>query len=207
MTSLTPENKFRSAAVVTRTIRFLCLIIMVSSGCGDSGGEAPFEGLASVVFDIDGTLTTGIGALDFFLPRPDAAEAVQLYVEKGYGVIYLTARPWFLRDFTQRWLSQNGFPDLPLYLAEEILLDTPDRTVAYKLQVLRDLTVEEDRKFLYGYGDSSTDFDAYNQAGIPVSRTFALLRRGETDCEEGLYEACLPGYTEHLAYIEDQPNR
>lgn len=192
---------------MTKTIRFLCLIFIAISGCGDSDEEAPFEGLASVVFDIDGTLTTGTGALDFFLPRPDAATAVQLYAEKGYGVIYLTARPLFLRDFTQAWLSQNGFPDLPLYLAEEILLDAPDKTVAYKLQVLLDLTVDEDRKFLYGYGDSSTDFDAYNQAGIPVSRTFALLRRGQADCEQGLYEICLTGYTEHVEYIEDQPDR
>ena len=159
---------------------------------------------ASVVFDIDGTLTTGAGALDLFTPRPDAARAVGLYVNNGYRVVYLTARPWFLADFTEAWLRENGFPELPLYLTEELLLGAPDRTVAYKLQTLLTLTVDENRIFLYGYGDSTTDFDAYNQAGIPVQKTFALLRRGESTCRDGSYESCLSGYTDHLEYIGNQ---
>ncbi len=185
----------------------VCLLLLLGWGCGDSGNEESLAGKASVVFDIDGTLTTGDGLLDFFTPRPDAARAVDLYVEKGYLVIYLTARPWIFRDFTEAWLRENRFPELPLYLADEILLDDPDRTTAYKLETLLALMADEDRVFLYAYGDSTTDFEAYNQAGVPVGHTFALLRRGESTCQEGSYESCLPGYTDHLEYIEDQPNR
>lgn len=188
-----------------RALLFVNLLIL--SACGDTRHERPLEGRASAVFDIDGTLTTGTGAVDFFTARPDAARAVSLYVDKGYLVVYLTARPNLFRDFTESWLREKGFPEVPLYLADEILLDAPDRTGAYKLETLRRLETEEDRVFLYGYGDSTTDFAAYNQAGIPVPQTFALLRRGEAACQDGAYGNCLPGYTDHLATIEDQPNR
>lgn len=192
---------------LSRTVSFLFMIILIGWGCGDSEDESPLQGRASVVFDIDGTLTTGDGVLDFFTPRPDAARAVTLYVEKGYLVVYLTSRPWILRDFTEAWLTENGFPELPLYLADEILLDAPDRTVAYKLQTLLTLTTNENRTFLYGYGNSTTDFQAYNRAGIPVRQTFALLGREYSTCQEGSYESCLLGYTDHLEYIEGQPNQ
>jgi hypothetical protein len=129
-----------------------------------------------------------------------------LYVDKEYLVVYLSSRPSIFRDFTEAWLRDNGFPELPLYLADRILLDE-DRTVAYKLATLLGLTTDENRVFQYGYGDSATDFEAYNQAGIPVRQTFALLRRNESACRDRLYEACLSGYTDHLDYIEDQPNR
>ena len=192
---------------MTRRATLFCVILLIGWGCGNSKDDAGAERNASVVFDIDGTLTTGEGLLDFFTPRPDAARAVALYVDKGYLVIYLTARPWIFRDFTESWLRENGFPELPLYLADEILIDDPDRTVAYKLETLLTLITDENRVFLYAYGDSTTDFDAYNQAGIPVRHTFALLRRGESACQDGSYEACLPGYDDHLEYIEDQPDR
>jgi phosphatidate phosphatase PAH1 len=192
---------------LTRVVAFLFMMLLIGWGCGNSEDESPLQRRASVVFDIDGTLTTGDGVLDFFTPRPDAARAVALYVDKGYLVVYLTSRPWVLRDFTEAWLTENSFPELPLYLADEILLDAPDRTVAYKLETLLTLTTDENRTFLYGYGNSTTDFEAYNQAGIPVRQTFALFGRDESTCQDGSYESCLPGYTDHLEYIDDQPDQ
>jgi phosphatidate phosphatase PAH1 len=191
---------------LTRKVAFLFTSLLIGWGCGNPQDERPPGRLASVVFDIDGTLTTGAGLVDFFTPRPDAARAVALYVDKGYFVVYLSARPWIFRDFTEVWLRENGFPELPLYVADQILLDE-DRTVAYKLETLLGLMSDENRMFQYGYGDSTTDFEAYNRAGIPVWQTFALLCRGESSCQDGFYESCLSGYTDHLEYIEDQPNR
>lgn len=185
-----------------------CLVSLVSivQGCGESKDTPPApERLASVVFDIDGTLTLGPGLIDSFIARPDASRAVEMYVKKGYGVVYLTARPDLIRGATQDWLRRNEFPDLPLFMAETILADDPE-TEAYKLTTLMDLAEREQRVFLYGYGDSTTDFNAYNRAGIPVDHTFALLRRGEAACQEGHYKTCLGGYTEHLAYIQEQPD-
>jgi len=191
---------------LNRKVASFFTALLIGWGCGNSQDERfPGKG-ASVVFDIDGTLTTGEGLVDFFTPRPDAARAVALYVDKGYLVVYLTTRPSIFRDFTEAWLRENGFPELPLHLAEQILLDA-DRTVAYKLETLLRLMTEENRMFQYGYGDSTTDFEAYNRAGIPVRQTFALLRRGQSTCQDGLYVNCLSGYRDHLEYIEDQPNR
>lgn len=179
----------------------LCVAAM-AIGCGD--GDDPLDGrMASVVFDIDGTLTPCASC--FLSVRPDAARAVEAYVDKGYAVIYMTARPWLVEGFTRACLQGAGFPDLPLYLADALLVGE-EQTAEYKQRVLTELTEEEDRTFLYAYGDSTSDFTAYNRAGIPEDQTFALLRLGDTVCQEGVYEACLPGYEEHLDYIETQPD-
>lgn len=74
-------------------------------------------------------------------------------------------------------------------------------------ETLRRLETGEDRVFLHGYGDSTTGFAAYNQAGIPVPQTFAHLRRGEVTCQDGSYGSCRPGHTDHLATIEGLPDR
>lgn len=172
------------------------------SGCGDDGHGTGFPpGVPSVVFDIDGTLTPT--NLDIFDARPDAARAVQTFVDKGYAVIYATARPAFLEDFTRNWLATHGFPNLPLYLST---LEQSGDAAAYKTELLSRLERDEDRVFVYAYGDSSTDFTAYNAVGVPIPETWALLRTNESTCQPGEYAACLAGYTEHLAYIEAQPN-
>jgi phosphatidate phosphatase PAH1 len=168
------------------------------SGCGSDAPPAP-----AVVFDIDGTLTPDAG--DFIHARPDAARAVAAYSAKGYLVAYVTARPDALRDATRVWLAANGFPELPLYMPHDVLLFDRD-VVAYKLNTLEQIMRDQNEVFRYAYGDSSTDFDAYNQAGVPVAMTFAMLRAHDTTCQPGRYQSCLPDYTSHLAYIESQPD-
>ena len=177
-------------------------VVVLAVGCGDSEYTSD-GGVASVVFDIDGTLTPCVTCLLTF--RPEAVRAVRTYVDKGYAVIYMTARPRFLEGITLGILRGAGFPDLPLYTAETILAGE-EETVDYKSGVLTELTETEDRSFLYAYGDSTTDFDAYNRAGVPEDQTFALLRRGDTECQDGVYEACLTGYEEHIAFIEALPD-
>ncbi len=179
-----------------------CALAATLSACGNEDHGAAFPpGIPSVVFDIDGTLTPT--TIDIFDARPDAARAVRAYVDKGYAVVYATARPAFFEDFTRNWLATNGFPDLPLYMAT---LSQSGDAAGYKTALLGGLERDEDRVFVYGYGDSSTDFTAYDAVGIPIERTWALERTNETSCQPGDYEACIPGYTEHLAYIEAQPD-
>jgi phosphatidate phosphatase PAH1 len=189
---------------MTRPYAFLCFLAWAMGGCGGSDKAAPAR-VASVVFDIDGTLTVGTGLIDAFIARPDAAAAVQLYVDKGYRVVYVTGRPELIRGGTEDWIRRNHFPQLPLYMSSTLLLDD-DQTLNYKITTLHRLIEEEQRVFLYGYGDSTTDFEAYEAAGVPSNHTFALLRRGESTCQEGRYEACLNGYSDHLPYIEEQPD-
>src|SRR4051812_32808750 len=110
-----------------------------------------------IVFDIDGTLTTDEGSNAV---QPSAATAVQTYVQKGYSVVYLTARWKSLQESSTRsWLSSNGFPDLPLYMSSSLLV-SDDSKVSFKTAALS--TIEQGAPEVVGaYGDSSSDFAAY----------------------------------------------
>ena len=183
----------------------LCLLLGVQ-GCGDSDDLPP--GLVSVVFDIDGTLTQA--NLDIYSVRPHAAEIVWAYVNRGYSVIYLTGRMKALEPVlfhTDRYLAENGFPDCPLYESDLLPLITPhDVMVDYKVGVLQSLQATEDRTFFYGFGDSSSDFEAYADVGVPANNVFAMVPKpGETECKPGVYGACLEGYGEILPFVQDLP--
>ena len=100
----------------------LALGVLLASACGSDGGGGDAGGPAlrlSAAFDIDGTLTSDPG--DFFgPPRPDAVRTVELLLDKGYDVFLVTARPPLLEDFTRNWLRDQGFPEVPLFLAPDL---------------------------------------------------------------------------------------
>lgn len=184
----------------------LALGVLLASACGSDGGGGDAGGPAlrlSAAFDIDGTLTSDPG--DFFgPPRPDAVRTVELLLDKGYDVFLVTARPPLLEDFTRNWLRDQGFPEVPLFLAPDLAATLAPTD--YKRDTLLGLEAAEMRDFVLGYGDSTTDFDAWEQAGIPTDRVFALRRGGASDCEPGAYAACLDGYTEHLPFLNALPD-
>lgn len=183
---------------------------LVVPACG-----APDAPLVSVVFDIDGTLTPDPG--DFNDARPHAAEAVQTYVDKGYAVVYVTARPEPLEPAfeTTAFLEREGFPDCPLFEAPTLLIDflDPGQTELYKTSTLMELGSGQHRTFQFGYGDSGSDFASYRSASVPFEHVFALKRCPEGECESwckrGDYPPnnCLSGYADrdHLDYIRDLP--
>jgi phosphatidate phosphatase PAH1 len=148
------------------------------------------------VLDIDGTLTPKV--LDVHSVRPDAAKAMSAISEKGYTVVYVTTRIPLFQSMLPKWLRDNGFPEGILHVAQTD--EERDHPEEYKARVLNDY-VRKGWRLEYAYGDSSTDFAAYAAAGIPKERVFALKRTGSNNCEQGIYEACLDGWTEHLPYI------
>ena len=155
-----------------------------------------------IVFDIDGTLTTDEGSNAV---QPSAAAAVKAYVAKGYAVVYVTARWKAVQESSTRsWLSSNGFPDLPLYMSSSLLLSDSSK-VTYKTSTMN--TIEQGAPEIVGaYGDSSSDFTAYANVGVPTARVFALKRSSASTCQSGTYAACLTdGYTSHLAFIQALP--
>jgi hypothetical protein len=154
-----------------------------------------------VVFDIDGTLTDDELSQT---PHPGAAAAVNAYVAKGYDVVYVTAR-WDLlfRASTESWLASNGFPTRDLYMAPGLLI-TEDSRVDFKTDALADIEAATNQ-VLYAYGDSSSDFDAYANAGVPANQVFALQRATATSCQPGTWAACLPDYVAHQTYIQGLP--
>lgn len=146
-----------------------------------------------VVFDIDGTLTPDVFSTR--LPREHAAETVDLFAKNGLHVVYLSARfPWFSSRLPD-WLSQHEFAEGPVFAAQSI--GDNRKPSRFKLTILEELK-RDGWRFAAAYGDSSTDFLAYSDAGIPKERIFALKREGERQCEPGPWAECLDGWDEHF---------
>lgn len=185
----------------------IALALVTGTAChrGGGGGGGDPQMVQAVVFDIDGTLTPS--ETDFFGVRPYAPEAVEAWLDLGYEVILLTARPELfdiLEFATQFWLMLSNFPDdLPLIMSDELLI-TDQMRYEYKLQALQDLQ-DQGYEIVYAYGNKTSDFDAYEDAGVPSAQVHALRDSGESGCDAGAWVACLSGYGSHLAWIAGQP--
>jgi hypothetical protein len=73
-----------------------------------------------VACDINSTISqTSLGALFFdqvgesSTPIPDSPE-VLTEIDRGFQLLYLTARPRSTLDKTRRWLEENGYPRQPV---------------------------------------------------------------------------------------------
>lgn len=176
------------------------LILIGCSSCAVLPvAEVPYASAAqskAVVFDIDGTLTPNVQ--DIFGVRPDAARAVHAFADKGYKIVYLSARVKAFQGNIPGWLKKNGFPDSAIHVQET---EEDDKDHAqFKTRKLREYqargwTLE------YAYGDSKTDFVAYANVKIPKERVFALQRATETSCQPGIWKECLKGWTGHIDSI------
>ena len=153
----------------------------------------------AVVFDIDGTLTPM--GVNLFVFRLDAKKAIELWISKGYRVALITARFEWLGALTRKMLRKWHFPAQ----AEPFFYPGGD-VVSYKSQKVLELEDLWNVTFQYGYGDSTTDFQAWELAGINESQVFALRRKFSFHCQPGVYAACLTNYKSHMDYIRDQPN-
>jgi phosphatidate phosphatase PAH1 len=154
-----------------------------------------------VVFDIDGTLTADELSTD---AHPGAASAVNAYVAKGYTVVYVTARWNALESTTRDWLDDHGFPELPLYMPSSLLIDDQSK-VDFKTETLQDIE-NGANEVIRAYGDSSSDFVAYANVGLPTSNVYALKRASASTCQSGAYTACMNDYVAHLPFIHALPN-
>ena len=193
------QQAARSRGASTRYVA-LPIIALSMWGCAqlppaDVPAPSPSQGQA-VVLDIDGTLTPN--NLSVYEPRPGAAEAVSALSNMGYKIVYLTTRIPPFQSGLPDWLRQNGFPEGSLHVAQSG--DERDHAYKFKVAVLN-AYLKRGWRLAYAYGDSSTDFAAYAEARIPKEHVFALKRRGSKDCQDGVYQACLEGWTEHLPYI------
>jgi phosphatidate phosphatase PAH1 len=182
-------------------VTLLVTLIAAFATIGVVTASASAAGNDVVVFDIDGTLTKDTLSNT---PHPGAVDAVKAYKAKGYSVVYLTARWKPVQElYTRAWLALNGFPDQPLYMSSSLLI-SDSSTVKYKTAALAKIE-SGTPEVKYAYGDSSTDFQAYANAGVPTPNVFALKRAGSTSCEPGAWSACLVNYTGHLPFIGSLP--
>lgn len=177
------------------------LLVMLCTSCTLQSYEiqkAPLKPDKAVVFDIDGTLTPSAYAI--FTPRDGAAEAVGLFADKGYRIIYLSGRIRLFQYEIPNWLKNNHFPEGSVHVPQTAA-DSSDYR-AFKKQILEKY-IANGWKFSAAYGDSSTDFAAYSEVGIDKGRVFALRRAGEASCEPGAWAQCLGSWTEHMGTVEE----
>lgn len=156
----------------------------------------------AVVFDIDGTLTPDLFSI--YTARENAANAVQQYASNGYTIVYLSARFRWLQSGIPQWLEDNAFPPGHIHVPQSF----SDRRNAESFKT-RTLKAYQSKgwQFFAAYGDSSTDFAAYNDANIAASRIFALQRSDEDFCQPGIWAACLSSWSSHLTKIRQILNQ
>ncbi|MDX8368011.1 hypothetical protein [Cytobacillus sp. IB215665] len=160
-----------------------------------------------VVFDIDGTLTTDDlesvkeYADEYFSEEyraemyEGANEVVDFYVEQGYNIIYLTARPYWLSSVSQKWLIDNDFPFGLLHTYPEGSFS--DDAAGYKKDYLLSV-LDREGIIDFAYGNALTDIEAYLNVGLSKEQVFII---GENAGVEGITP--VNHYPDHLMILRN----
>lgn len=160
-----------------------------------------------VVTDIDGTLTTDdqqeldqIPDATYVPAMMGHANAMlKAWSDKGYPIIYLTARPHVFRVESRVWLRDQDFPTGPL-----ITGNNENDPATYKTVWLKRMAQSFGWNIVAAYGNAQTDVDAYNNAGIPKAQTFIVGPLGS----DGM-DVAIPNmdFGDHItSYVDQQPN-
>ena len=181
------------------------------TGTGEAGCYSPSH---TIVADIDETLTTADSEFiqqlldSTYIPaeRDGASELIQGYHDRGYTIVYLTARALNQtsaddamvsgEQLTNEWLVDHGFP-----LDENTRLEMSDTFVfgdsaaEYKTERLGQLQ-DEGLVFEYAYGNAESDITAYGAVAIPKDATFII---GEEAGNGGTVAIGGEGWIDHSA--------
>lgn len=157
------------------------------------------EGQDTVLFDIDGTLTLAdfeqVGdylGVSVAQSWPFAKEVVQAYIDKGYRVVFLTSRPYWIARDTREWFTNEiNLPQWHLHTDD--FGDGPFNLEAedYKREYLNFLQDEVNLNIVRAYGNASTDISAYADSGIRKEDTWIIgsnAGNSGTQAIEGDYE-------------------
>jgi hypothetical protein len=158
-------------------------------------------GTKVVLTDIDGTMTLsdeelfqqiGDGTYDP-LQNASASTMMNLWADKGYVIIYLTARPHVFRAETRTWLDVHGFPVGPVISANSLVFDESART--YKRTWVNWIRDDFGWEVVAAYGNATSDIDAYEDAGIPKDITFIV---GENAGQGGTTPIADNDFSQHI---------
>lgn len=163
-----------------------------------------------VVFDIDGTLTTGdeemirevlLGTTPAMAPA--ANDVARAWAAAGVQPVYLTGRPYVLDGTSRRWLASHDFPPGPVITADRMEDAAMGRAGVgrYKRAVLRDLQDRAHLDVVRAYGNADTDICAYAEAGIAPESTFIIGPLAGRACDAGRPTQALRDYRSHLATL------
>lgn len=151
-----------------------------------------------IISDIDGTLTKSdlLGHIFYYLgkdwTRGSAVYFFNLLMERGYHIIYLTARSLSQIESTRTYLNtikqdERRLPDGPLMMNPSGVLKALASELAKKskefkeriLSEIKSLFPEGYSPFYSGVGNRSGDADAYAAVGIPRDRIFIINKKGK----------------------------
>jgi hypothetical protein len=191
-----------SGAVVTELDRPVYSILEADGSCAEHFDYLLPVGTKLVVTDIDGTLTLSDDELfkqiDDGTYAPLQNESADLlmnaWFDKGYRVVYLTARPHEFRSETRAWLRDEGFPPGPVITANSLVFDESART--YKRSWVNRLLQDFQWEVVAAYGNAASDIDAYEDAGIPKDITFII---GEFAGANGTQAIANNDFSDHVA--------
>jgi len=162
------------------------------------------ENRQAVVFDIDGTLTTddaeviedwaGYTTAEMY---PYADQVVRYYVERGFHIVMVTGRPYWLAVETRGWLADRAMPSHSIrFTSDNGTTISGEETQAYKTGYLQGLIDACGLEILRVYGNAVTDIGAYAAVGVPKSETFIIGENaGQEQTQAVICEGC--GYQDH----------
>ena len=138
-------------------------------------------GRDAVLFDIDGTLTindfeayadyVGVKTATAYAYAP---EVVNTYRQKGYQVIFLTARPYWVTKDGREWLGIKNIGQWHYHSNPYGGGPIPPNTQQFKTDYVRYLRNTVGLNIIRAYGNATTDIAAYADGGIPKANTFII---------------------------------
>jgi len=210
------------------TVLFALWVAALGTACGVDDGLpaagvdcADLSPLPAIVSDIDETLTTSDNELLLQIvepehvqaQRPGAVALIQGFYDRGYQILYLSARYEDLalldgtlaREFTETWLVDQGFP-MDSERTRLVLATEPNsgaETAAYKRGALEDL-IAQGWDFSFAFGNADTDIQAYQEAGLAVDHTYII---GDRAGEGGTVAVAGEGWTDLITMLLDPQGR
>jgi len=122
---------------------------------------------APIVFDIDGTLTSEYYNQDNLLTLKEnpAMMLVAIALQTERPLIISTARPEFLRDVTEIWLTKHGLSPKQIYMRPNDQEGVPDPEI--KLFHLRDIQAKYGQPIVWA-DDNPENVAMLRENDVPV---------------------------------------
>lgn len=156
-------------------------VLKADGTCVEHGVFVYEKGFETILTDIDATLTTldsemmhqMFTDLEYIPAMLDKADDMaNLWNDKGYLMLYLSARPYDYLSWTRIWLREEGFPFGPAQTASGFVHG--DVAATYKEAFARRIMEDLEWEIRYAYGNAFSDVDGYVNAGIPKADCFMV---------------------------------
>lgn len=188
-------------------------VLEADGTCVEHGVFVYEEGLDTILTDIDATLTTADSEMTYQMfndlehvpPKIEDSDLLcQTWAEKGYMMLYLTARPDEYGAWTRIWLREEGYPFGPMETATGFVNGSSAATykAAFTARILDDLGWV----IHFGYGNAESDVDGYTAGGLPAELIYTV-NEAALDGGYGGSNPLPNSYTEHISeFVSDYPN-